>query len=118
MVSGLSLYHITLAFNNLTTLESMGGSNMRGPCDSQAATEKKLVHHHFQCYYIVQYIIKKRYDISFFYISPLKFKQVNKYDRGMLANLYEFFGETSLWWWWPTVPTMIHQGMKNLNICS
>ena len=43
MVFGLGFYHVSLAMNNLTTLESMGGANMRTPCDSNITTEKKLV---------------------------------------------------------------------------
>jgi len=31
-------------------------------------------------------------------------KLVNKFDKGMLANLFEFFGNTYFFWWWPTVP--------------
>jgi len=42
MVGGLSLYHISLAMNNLTTLEAMGGANMKSPCDSKTAREKKF----------------------------------------------------------------------------
>jgi hypothetical protein len=42
MVGGLSLYHISLAMNNLTTLEAMGGANMKSPCDSKASREKKF----------------------------------------------------------------------------
>lgn len=42
MVSGLGLYHLSLAGNNLTTLEAMGGANMKSPCDSKATREKKF----------------------------------------------------------------------------
>jgi len=42
MVSGLGLYHLSLAGNNLTTLEAMGGANMKSPCDTKATREKKF----------------------------------------------------------------------------
>jgi len=77
MVLGLGFYHVTLAMNNLTTLEGMGGANMRTPCDSKLTTQKKLV---------------------------------NKYDKGLLVNLFEFFGSSFFLWWFPTSPSTISGG--------
>jgi len=77
MVTALAYFHFQLAMNNLTTLEGMGGANMRGPCDSKEVSEKKAV---------------------------------NKYDKGMLANLFEFFGSTYFFWWWPTIHPYAYKG--------
>jgi len=76
MVGGLSLYHISLAMNNLTTLEAMGGANMKTPCDSQTTREKKFT---------------------------------NKWDAGFLSNLFNFFGNSYLFWWFPTSPATAYE---------
>lgn len=34
--------------------------------------------------------------------SALEKKFVNKYDKGMLANLSEFFDDDPFWWWYPS----------------
>jgi len=77
MVTFLAQFHFQLALNNLTTLEGMGGANMKGVCDSKATLEKKAV---------------------------------NKFDKGMLANLFEFFGSTYFFWWWPTIHRYAYKG--------
>jgi len=79
MVTGLTLYHYLFALNNTTTLENMGGANMKTPCDSKLTREMKIV---------------------------------NKYDRGMIANLYEFFGNTYFFWWWPSIVSTNYTGQS------
>lgn len=48
----------------------------------------------------------------------LEKKMMNKYDRGFLANLYEFFGQSAFLWWWPTRPSAMYLGqyLKQVNM--
>jgi hypothetical protein len=81
MLGGLAIFHSMIAVNNTTTLESMGGNNIRVPCLSDS-----------------RYLKSDRY-------------YPNLYDKGAFANICEFFDYNSLTWWWPSLKDVVDEGI-------
>lgn len=81
MLMGLGIYHSGLAMNNTTTLDSMGGNDMKMPC----VPEK-------------------------FYIRG-KHRSINVYDQGMFPNMCNFLGGSYLFFWFPNAKSVTDEGL-------
>jgi len=83
MLAGLAFFHSVLAINNTTTLDSMGGNNIKMPCLPDS-------------YYLRQ---KQFYP--------------NLFDKGTIGNICEFFDNNAFTWWYPTLKDITDEGITH-----